>query len=407
MSKTKSNLVVGLDIGTTKIVALIAEIAEDDEAVILGTGVHPSNGLKRGVVVNIDATVHSIRRAIEEAELMAGVRVSEVVAGISGSHIRSLNSHGIVAIRDKEITQFDLDSVMDAAKAIAIPSDQDILHVLPMNYRIDEQEGVREPLGMSGIRLESSVHIVTGSVCAAQNIIKSIDRCELGVGDIVLEQLASSCVLQEDEKELGVCVIDIGGGTTDIAIFSAGAVKHTAVIPIAGSQVTNDIAVAMRIPYRFAEEVKIKEASLLRDQRHENAEVSFNDADNQERVLSKSMLVDVVHARYEELFSLIKSSLQRSGFVQDIVSGIVLTGGGAKIEGACALAESIFQVPVRVGCPSGIKGHDNIVTNPIYATGVGLVLHAKEQRQQQNQVTLFKGAKGIMKRMAQWFEKNF
>ena len=407
MTKNNANVVVGLDIGTTKIVALIAEINGDDPAIVLGTGVYPSNGLKRGVVVNIEATVHSIRRAIEEACLMAGVRVTEVVAGISGSHIRSLNSHGIVAIKDQEVTQEDLMAVVDAAKAVAIPSDQDILHVLPQAYRIDEQEGIREPLGMSGARLETQVHIVTGSVCAAQNIIKSIERCDLKVGDIVLEQLASSCVLKPDEKELGACVIDIGGGTTDIAIFSEGAVKHTAVIPIAGSQVTNDIAVAMRIPYRFAEQVKIQHACLVREDVEEEDQVSFDDADNQERVLSKSMLVDVVHARYEELFSLIKSSLQRSGFSHFMVSGVVLTGGGAKIKGVCELAESIFQVPVRVGHPAGIEGNDKIIANPIYATGVGLVLHAKENKQRKNQETLFKGAKGVMKRMARWFETNF
>ena len=406
MSKNNTELIVGLDIGTTKIVALIAEEDEEGEVHLIGSGVHPSFGLKRGVVVNIESTMQSIRRAIEEAELMAGCSVKKVVAGIAGSHVRSMNSHGIVAIRDKEVRQSDVENVVDAAKAVAIPSDQEILHVLPQTYTVDDQEGIRDPIGMSGVRLETSVHIVTGSVCAAQNIVKCIERCDLHVGDIVLEQLASSCVLTDDEKDLGVCMIDIGGGTTDIALFANGAIQHTGVIPIAGSQVTNDIAVAMRIPNRFAEQLKLLHASLLPLTEEES--VAFDMGDGQTKMLSRNLLVDVVRARYEELFGMVKSAIRRSGFESLVVSGIVLTGGASKIEGAAALAESIFQVPVRIGMPQRVKGIKEILSNPIFATSVGLLLHAYYmQCRDDKESALLRGARGVMQRMTKWFAHNF
>lgn len=402
------DLLVGLDIGTTKIVALIAELDDKGEVVLIGSGIHPSTGLKRGVVVNIESTMQSIRRAVEEAELMAGCRVHHVVAGIAGNHIRSLNSHGIVAIRDREVSQLDVENVIDAAKSIAIPADQEILHILPQSFMLDEQEGIKDPLGMSGVRLETTVHIVTGSVHAAQNIIKCIERVDLRVKDIVLEQLASSCVLTEDEKDLGVCMVDIGGGTTDIALFSGGAVRHTGVIPIAGSQVTNDIAVAMRIPSRYAEEVKLAHASVNAEDCEEDETISFVDADNATRTLSKRMLIDVVSARYEELFHLVKAALRRSGFEQLAVSGVVLTGGGSKMKGIAKLAETIFGVPVRIGLPRQVKGLEEAVGNPAYATSVGLLLHAHEQQSlgiwQQD---FARNTRGIWCRMKGWFAHNF
>ncbi len=405
MSKKKTDLLVGLDIGTTKIVALIAEVDKEGEVHLIGSGVYPSFGLKRGVVVNIESTVQSIRRAIEEASLVSGAVVRDVVAGIAGSHVRSMNSHGIVAIRDKEVRASDIENVIDAAKAVAIPADQEILHVLPQNYTVDDQEDVKDPIGMSGVRLETMVHIITGSVCAAQNIVKCIERCDLHVGDIVLEQLASSCVLSEDEKDLGVCMIDIGGGTTDIALFAGGAIRHTGVIPIAGSQVTNDIAVAMRIPYRYAEQVKLEHATL-NTLDHETS-VSFEDADGQKRTLSQGMLIDVVRARYEELFGMVKSAIRRSGFEELVVSGIVLTGGASKIEGAVDLAESIFQVPVRIGTPQKVKGMPELLSNPIFSTSVGLLLHAHQMQSMGEDSALARGARGVMKRMTRWFAHNF
>ncbi|HEY4713276.1 MAG TPA: cell division protein FtsA, partial [Aquirhabdus sp.] len=336
--KPESNLFIGLDIGTTKVVALVGEVGLGGHIDVIGVGSHPSRGLKRGIVINIDATVQSIKRAIEEAELMAGCEIHSVYTGIAGSHIRSLNSHGIVAIRDRAVTPADIDRVIDAAKAVAIPADQKILHILPQEFIIDSQEGVREPIGMSGVRLEAKVHIVTGSVSAAQNIVKCIERCDLRVSDVILQQLASSvAVLTDDEKELGVCLIDIGGGTTDIAVFTEGAIRHSAVIPIAGDQVTNDIAVALRTPTKNAEEIKIKHACALLDSLVDgnvNIEVPSTANQRQAREIPRKVLVDIVGARYEELFNLVLAELRRSGFKDSIAAGIVLTGGASKVVGA-------------------------------------------------------------------------
>ncbi|MET1254043.1 cell division protein FtsA [Aliikangiella maris] len=407
MSKTlEKKLIVGLDIGTSKVVAIVGEIGAEGRTDIIGIGSHPSTGLKKGVVVNIESTVQSIQRAVEEAELMAGCQIHSVFAGIAGSHIRSLNSHGIVAIRDSEVNAGDVERVIDAAKAVAIPADQRILHILPQEFIIDNQEGIREPVGMSGVRLEAKVHMVTGAVSAAQNIVKCIRRCGLEVDDIILEQLASSySVLTDDEKELGVCIVDIGGGTTDIAIFTEGAIRHTAVIPIAGDQVTNDIAVALRTPTQHAEDIKIKYACALRQltSLEDTIEVP-GVGERNARKMSRQTLAEVVEPRYEELFSLVQAELRRSGFEEIIPAGIVLTGGSSKMEGLIELAEEVFHMPVRLGLPQGVHGLVDVVRNPIHATGVGLLLYGQQQNIQRNSFDeRSSGLNGLMKRMKQWF----
>ena len=355
-------------------VAIVGEIKADGALEIIGIGSHPSRGLKKGVVVNIESTVQSIQRAVEEAELMAGCEIHSVYAGIAGSHVRSLNSHGIVAIKDKEVAQGDVERVIDAAKAVAIPADQKILHVLPQEYIIDSQEGIRDPIGMSGVRLEAKVHIVTGADSAAQNIVKCVQRCGLAVDDIVLEQLASSyAVLTEDEKDLGVCVVDIGGGTTDIAVFGGGAIRHTAVIPIAGDQVTNDIAVSMRTPTQYAEDIKIKYACALSQLANPDETIEVPSVgDRPPRRLARQTLAEIVEPRYEELFALVRDELRRAGLEESVATGIVLTGGSAKMEGAVELAEEVFHMPVRLGVPQYVSGLVDVVSNPIHATGVGL-----------------------------------
>ncbi|MBT3460800.1 MAG: cell division protein FtsA [Gammaproteobacteria bacterium] len=377
----KNRIIVGLDIGTSKVVAIVGEINPEGRLEIIGLGSHGSKGLKKGVVVNIESTVQSIQRAIEEAELMAGCQIQSVFAGIAGSHIRSMGSHGIVAIRDREVFQPDIDRVIDAAQAVAIPADQKILHILPQEFIIDTQEGVKEPLGMSGVRLEAKVHLVTCAVNAAQNIEKCIKQCGLGVDDIILEQLASSySVLTEDEKDLGVCMVDIGGGTSDIAIYTEGAIKHTAVIPIAGDQVTNDIAMALRTPTQNAEEIKIKYACALGSLAGENETIKVPSVgEREDRSLSRQALAEVVEPRYEELFTLIQAELRRSGFEDLIPAGIVLTGGASKMEGVVELAEEIFHMPVSIGKPKNVSGLSDIVRTPIYATAVGLLQYGAAQ----------------------------
>ncbi|MEM7294133.1 MAG: cell division protein FtsA [Pseudomonadota bacterium] len=411
MSKSNDrSMIVGLDIGTSKVVAIVGEISESNEMEIIGIGSHPSRGMKKGVVVNIESTVQSIQRAVEEAELMAGCQINSVFAGIAGSHIRSLNSHGIVAIRDREVVQGDIDRVIDAAKAVAIPADQRILHVLPQEFVIDQQEGVREPIGMSGVRLEAKVHLVTGAVSAAQNIIKCVRRCGLEVDDIILEQIASShSVLTDDEKELGICLVDIGGGTTDIAIFTEGAIRHTAVIPIAGDQVTNDIAVALRTPTPHAEEIKIKYACALRQLANPDDTIEVSGVgDRPPRRLARQTLAEVVEPRYEELLTLVQAELRRSGFEEICAAGVVLTGGSSKMEGVVELAEEVFHMPVRLGVPQYVSGLADVVRNPIHATGVGLLLFGVNN----DSDSAFDGRdadnkSGILKRMKEWFQSNF
>lgn len=404
------DLLVGIDIGTSKVVTLVGEATIDGKLNVIGFGSHPSQGLKRGVVVNIESTVQSIQRSVEDAELMAGCEIYSAFTGIAGSHIRSINSHGIVAIRDHEVSQSDVDRVIDAAKAIAIPADQKILHVLPQEFIIDNQDSIREPVGMSGVRLEAKVHIVTGAVSAAQNIVKCMKRCGLSTSDIVLEQFASSqSILTDDEKELGVCMIDIGGGTSDIAIFTDGAIRHTAVIPIAGDQVTNDIAIALRTPTRNAEEIKIKYGCALQDLVDSNQIVDIPMVgDRAGRRIPGRALAEVVEARYEELFTLALSELRRSGLEDFIAAGIVLTGGASKITGAQELAERVFKVPVRIGKPHNVNGLTDIIHNPIYATGVGLLVYALRQRQTQGDLVMNQTSmKSLWSRMKNWFQGNF
>ena len=408
--KPDKNLIVGLDIGTSKIVAIVGEISVDDEIEIIGIGSSRSRGLKKGVVVNIESTVHSIQRAIEEAELMAGCEIHSVYTGIAGSHIRSLNSHGIVAIRDNEVSVGDVDRVIDAARAVAIPADQKILHILPQEFVIDNQEGVKEPIGMSGVRLEAKVHIVTGAVSAAQNIVKCVRRCGLDVDDIILEQLASSySVLTEDEKDLGVCLVDIGGGTTDIAVFTDGAIHHTAVIPIAGDQVTNDIAIALRTPTQHAEDIKVQYACALTQLANPEETIEVPSVgDRAPRRLARQTLAEVVEPRYEELFTLVQTEIRRSGFEDLIAAGIVLTGGSSKMEGVVELAEEIFHMPVRIGSPGYVTGLSDVVKSPIYSTGVGLLLFGRRQVHESiPQVRLSGNMKGILERMKSWFQGNF
>lgn len=404
------NMIVGLDIGTSKVVAIVGKRKMDGTIEVVGIGSHPSRGLKRGVVVNIETTVQAIQRAVEEAELMAGCRIHSVYAGIAGSHIKSLNSHGIVAIRDREVTQADIDRVIDAAQAVAIPADQKILHILPQEFVIDNQEGIKEPMGMSGVRLEAKVHLVTCAVNAAQNIEKCVKRCGLEVDDIILEQLASShAILTEDEKELGVCVVDIGGGTTDIAVFTGGAIRHTAVIPIAGDQVTNDIAMALRTPTQNAEEIKIKYACALTQLAGAEETIKVPSVgDRAPRDLSRQALAEVVEPRYEELFTLVQSELRRSGFEDLIPAGIVITGGSSTMEGVVELAEEIFHMPVRLACPQAVSGMTEVVNNPIYATGVGLLIHGFRQMDL-GRAPVLKGEEvpSLVERMKAWFTGHF
>ncbi len=399
--------IIGLDIGTNKVAAIVAEVTTDGVMEIIGLGSYPSHGLKKGVVVNIESTVQSIQRAVEEAELMAGHEIEEVYAGIAGSHIRSINSHGIVAIRDREVYPQDVERVIDAAQALAIPADQKILHILPQEYVIDNQEGVREPLGMSGVRLEAKVHMVTCAVNAAQNIEKCIERCGLRVKDIILEQLASSySILTEDEKDLGVCLVDIGGGTTDIAVFTGGAIRHTAVIPIAGDQVTNDIAMALRTPTQNAEEIKIKYACALAQLARPDETIKVPGVgDKPSKELSRQALAEVIEPRYDELFTLIQAELRRSGFEDLLAAGIVLTGGASKIEGVIELAEEIFHMPVSVGSPRNVEGLRDIVRNPVYATGVGLLLYGKEREKEQ--LGLKQSRLPSFGRLKKWLNDNF
>jgi cell division protein FtsA len=408
--KPEKELIVGLDIGTSKVVAIVGEVQDDGELEVIGFGSHPSRGLKRGVVVNIEATVNSIQRAVEEAELMAGCEIQSVYTGIAGSHVRSLNSHGIVAIRDREVGRSDVERVIDAARAVAIPADQRILHVLPQDFIIDGQEGIRDPIGMSGVRLEARVHMVTGAASAAQNIVKCVQRCGLEVEDIVLEQLASSyAVLTDDEKELGAALVDIGGGTTDIAVFHDGAIKHTAVIPIAGDQVTNDIAISLRTPTQYAEEIKIKYACALSQLANTDETIEVPSVgDRPPRRLARQTLGEVVEPRYEELFTLISNELRRSGFEEMIAAGIVITGGSAKMEGAVDLAEEVFHMPVRLGMPQYVRGLGEIVRNPIHATGVGILLYAQNKGEEQAAETTVRGnVREIWERMKTWFQGNF
>ena len=407
--RENKDLIVGLDIGTSKIVTLVAEVTPEGGINILGMGSAPSRGLKKGVVVNIETTVSAIQRALEEAELMANCKISQVYAGVSGSHIRSLNSHGMVPIRDREVTHADIERVIETARAVNISTDQQILHVLPQEFIIDGQEGVREPQGMSGVRLEVKVHIVTGAVSAAQNIVKCVRRCGLEVKDLILQPLASSlAVLNEDEKDLGVCLVDIGGGTTDIAVFTRGAIQHTAVIPIAGDQITNDIAMTLRTPTREAEDLKIQHGVALRQLAPRDMIEVPGIGERGPRMLSMQTLSEVIEPRVEELYSLVQAELRRSGFEEQISSGLVLTGGSSAMKGMVELAEEVFHMPVRLGVPEYVGGLSERVRSPRYATSVGLLLAGLEKHEL-DRASKIQGAsfKQVFERMKAWFQQNF
>ncbi len=403
-------LLVALDIGTSKIVAIVGEVTPEGALAILGIGQHPSKGLKKGVVVNIEATVAGIQRALEEAELMADVKIRDVITGIAGSHIKGINSHGMVAIKDKEVSQWDVDRVVETARAVNIPMDQQILHILTQEYIVDGQEDVREPVGMSGVRLEVRVHIVTGAVSAAQNIMKCVRRCGLEVKDLVLQPLASAiAVLSQDEKDLGVCLVDIGGGTTDIAVFTGGAIRHTAVIPIAGDQITNDIAMALRTPTKDAEDIKMSHGCALRQLASPNDVIEVPGVgDREPRQMSRQTLAEVIEPRVEELYSLIQRELRASGFEELLSSGIVLTGGSAGMAGMVELGEEVFHMPVRLGVPHYSGGLAEVVRNPRFSTGVGLLISALEQKKRDEHARLqTANIKGIFEKMASWFKGNF
>jgi cell division protein FtsA len=409
MAKEAKNLVVGLDIGTSKVAALVAELRPDGSLEVLGMGGHESKGLKKGVVVNIEATVNAVQRALEEAELMADCKIASAFTGIAGSHIRSFNSTGMVAVKDREVTALDVERAIDTAKAVNIPTDQQILHVLRQEFIIDGQEDVREPIGMSGVRLEVKVHIVTGAVSAAQNIVKCVRRCGLEVNDLILQPLASSrAVLSEDEKDLGVCLVDIGGGTSDIAIFTHGAIRHTAVIPIAGDQITNDIAMALRTPTAEAELIKVRHGVALRQLADPNEMIEVPGiGDRGPRVMSRQTLAEVIEPRVEELFSLVQQVLRESGFEELLSSGVVLTGGSSVMQGMVELGEEIFHMPVRVGVPRYAGGLADVVRNPRYATAVGLLLEGVQQVRQGHLARQDGSVRAVLGRMREWFQRNF
>ena len=375
----RDSIVVGLDIGTTKICAIVGEMKQEGLEII-GIGTHPSKGLRKGVVVNIDSTVQSIRKAIEEAELMAGCEINMVYVGIAGGHIKGFNSHGVIAVKDREINKADIDRVIEAAQAVTIPTDREVIHVIPQEYILDQQDCIQEPLGMSGTRLEAKVHIVTAAVASAQNIVKSVNKAGLAVADIVLQQIASSeAVLGQDEKDLGVALVDIGGGTTDIAVYHNGTIKHTAVISLGGNQITGDIAVGIRTPSEEAEKIKKKFGCCMTSMIDKNETIEVPSVGGRKpRIVSRQILGEIIEPRVEELFQLVNQEITKSGYDSVITSGIVLTGGTAIMDGMLELAEQIFNLPVRRGLPTGIGGLVDVVKSPMYSTGVGLVLYGKK-----------------------------
>jgi cell division protein FtsA len=409
MTRDSKNLFVGLDIGTSKIVAIVGQL-DGDRLDVIGLGQAESDGLKKGVVVNIDSTVASIQKALEEAELMADCKIASVWTGIAGSHIRSFNSSGMVAIKEKEVSQADMDRVIETATAVSIPADQQVLHVLPQEFIIDGQEDVRQPLGMSGVRLEVRVHIVTGAVSAAQNIVKCIRRCGLEVQELMLQPLASSlAVLTDDERELGVALVDIGGGTTDIAIFAGGAIRHTAVIPIAGDQITNDIAMALRTPTKDAEEIKCRHGVAKQTLVDPTAGFEVPGlGDRGPRMLSQQSLAAVIEPRVEELFSLVSQVIRESGFEELLSGGVVLTGGSAQLPGMVELGEDVFLKQVRVAKPSYRGSLADVVGSPRYATAMGLLEQARLQWLRGTQVDRQTGSfRDTLARMKSWFVGNF
>ncbi len=407
--KTEKQLVVGLDIGTSKVVAIVGEYTADEPVEVIGVGSHVSRGLKRGTVVDIESTVHSIQRAIEEAELMAGCDIRSVYASISGSHLETKNSHGTAAIRDREVTANDLEQVLEAARAVAIPADRKVLYKEPQEYRIDGQDGIRHPVGMSGVRLEASVHLVTGAAAAVQNITKCINRCGLSVDELVPSAVASAkSVLTDDERELGVCLVDIGAGTTDISIYTQGAIRYTKALPVGGDQVTNDIAYGVHTPTTHAEDIKIKYACALAQLAHSEETVQVPSVgDRPPRRLARQALAQSVQARYEEIFEMVHDELRRSGYESLVAAGVVLTGGAARMEGALELAEEVFQKMVRLGVPQHVTGFGDVVTSQIHATGVGLLLHGARSGGMRSTGPIGGSVGGMVEKVRGWLARNF
>ncbi len=405
----KEPVVVGLDIGTTKICTVVGEMV-DDQVNIIGLGTYPSKGLRKGVVINIESTVQSIKKAVEEAELMAGCEITSVYAGIAGGHIKGINSHGVIAVKNREITASDVKRVIDAASAVAIPMDREVIHIIPQEFIVDDQDGIRDPVGMSGVRLEGRVHIVTGAITSAQNIIKCANRAGLDVDDIVLEQLGSSdAVLTPEEKDLGVAIIDIGGGTTDLIIFASGSIKHTSVVSLAGSHITSDISMGLRTPLEEAEKIKIRYGCCLASMVRKDETIEVPSVGGRKpRVLSRQTLAEIIEPRVEEILTLVQNEVSRTGFGNLIASGIILTGGSTILEGMPELAEQIFNLPVRRGTPTGIGGLVDMVNSPMYATGVGLVLYGSRNKEQAR----FKVGEGnifskVTHRMKEWIGEFF
>ena len=402
----KSDLLVGLDIGTTKICAVVGE-GTPDGVDIVGIGMSPSTGLRKGVVVNIEQTVQSIKKALEEAELMAGCEIRNVYAGIAGSHIMGFNSHGVIAVKGGEVTQKDVDRVIDAAKAVAIPLDRELIHILPQEFIVDDQRGIEDPLGMAGVRLEVKVHIVTGAVSSAQNIIRSCHRAGLDVSDIVLESLASAqAVLTEEEQELGVALVDIGGGTTDLSIFCNDSIKHISVLALGGTNLTNDIAFGLRTPMSSAEKIKVKHSCALAEMVQSNESIEVPSVgDREPRHLSRRVLAEICEPRIEEILSLVDQELARSGYKNMVGAGVVMTGGTALIEGISELGEQVFNLPTRVGYPRGIGGLKDVVMNPKYSTAVGLLLYGADKQKSDHRFRIREKNifNRILSRMRRWF----
>jgi len=407
--RENKNLIIGLDIGTSKIVTIVAEAKSEGAMEIIGVGMYESSGMKKGMVVNIDATVAAIQRALGDAELMADCKIREVYTGIAGSHIKSSNANGMVKIKDREVAQADIDRAVETASSLSLPGDQQILHILEQEFSIDGQGNIKKPLGKSGMRLEVEVHIVTGAVAAAQNIMKCVHRCGLEVREMILQPLASSkAVLSDDERDLGVCLVDIGGGTTDVAIFTGGAIRHTAVIPIAGDQITNDIAMALRTPTTDAEDIKIKYGCALRQLADDGPISVPGVGDRGVRMLSRQTLAEVIEPRVEELYMLVQAELRRSGFENLLSSGIVITGGSSAMQGMVELGEEIFHMPVRLGLPRYIGGLSDVVKTPRFSTSVGLLLYGLEQYQH-NQTARQRSSSfsDVLSSMKAWFKGNF
>jgi cell division protein FtsA len=408
-SKKGGEIIVGLDIGTTKICAIVGELT-DDGIDIIGIGSHPSKGLRKGVVVNIETTVNSIQRAIDEAEAMAGTEITHVYTGIAGGHVKSFGGRGVVALKDREVREADVARVIEQAKTVNIPVDREVIHVLPQEFIVDDQGGIREPLGMTGARLEAKVHIVTGAVASAQNIVKCANRAGLNVADIVLQPLASSeSVLTEEEKELGVCLVDIGGGTTDIAIFQNGSIVHTAVIALGGHNLTNDVAVGLRTPIDHAERLKVKHGCALTSMVEKSDMIEVPSVGGRDaRVMGRQILSEILEPRVEEIFQLVHHEVERNGFSELLTSGVVITGGSTLLPGMTELAEEIMGVPVRRGVPRGIGGLVDVVKSPVYATGVGLVVYgARHQDRSMFRIREENVFKKVKRRMGEWLQEVF